>query len=321
MPLTQLHRDHRQGLNAHQASTGPDNTDDAETALYLAVWAHSEDRWELARHHAHRARTLDPHSEFARLFHLHLQEGHAPVYDSPEAFSAFIRAGGNLQLYRATSRALQQIYQEQRPRALLDIGPGDGLALLPALRAAPVHAPHVDLVEPSTALLEQAAGALTRNGFAHRAFAATIEDFTTDRPDTGWDLVQSTFALQSLPPRRRRPVLGHLASRTRALAVVEFDVAPVEDPFDPDWFRDCAGRLEGGLREYGAERDLVGAGFIIPVILGHFATHTRTNHEHSVQDWVHDLEGAGFTDVQAHHLCDYWWEPAWIIHARGHRPA
>lgn len=284
------------------------------------MWAHAQDQPDLARHHAHRARTLDPHSEFARLLHLHLQEEHTPVYDSPEAFGAFIRAGGNIELYRATSRALQQIYQDQRPRTLLDIGPGDGLALLPALRAAGADAPHVDLVEPSTALLEQATGALSRNGFTHRAFDATIEDFTADHPDAGWDLVQSTFALQSLAPQQRRPILGHLASRTRALAVAEFDVATVQDPFDPDWFRDCASRLERGLGEYQAERDLVGTGFIIPVILGHFATHTRTNHEHSIQEWAQDLQEAGFTDVQAHHLCDYWWEPAWLIQAQGQGP-
>lgn len=131
----------------------------------------------------------------------------------------------------------------------------------------------MDLVEPSTALLQQASDALTRQGLDHRAHAATIEDFTTDHHDGRWDLAQSTFALQSLPPQQRRPVLRWLAQRTRALAVVEFDVAHVPDPFDPDWFRDCASRLERGLREYENERDLVGSGFIIPVILGHFATH------------------------------------------------
>ena len=252
--------------------------------------------------------------------HLHLSRQHTPVYDSPEAFGAFIRAGGNVELYRATSQALQQTYQDQRPHTLLDIGPGDGLALLPALSAAGPCAPHVDLVEPSTALLKQATGALMQQSFDHRAFAATIEDFTAEHPDADWDLVQSTFALQSLPPQQRRPLLRWLAQRTRALAVVEFDVAHVPDPFDPDWFRECAGRLERGLREYEAERDLVGAGFIIPVILGHFATHTRTNHEHSVQDWVQDLQRAGFTGVEAHHLCEYWWEPAWLIQARGQHP-
>lgn len=316
MPLTQLHRAHQDGLTIHQAS-GLQTTDDAETALYLAVWAHAEDERDLARHHTRRARTLDPNSEFARLFHLHLEGEHTPVYDSPQAFGAFIRAGGNLELYRATSQALQQIYQDQHPHTLLDIGPGDGLALLPALSAAGTFAPHVDLVEPSTALLQQASDALTRQGLDHRAHAATIEDFTTDHHDGRWDLAQSTFALQSLPPQQRRPILRWLAQRTRALAVVEFDVAHVPDPFDPDWFRDCASRLERGLREYENERDLVGSGFIIPVILGHFATHTRTNHEHSIQDWVQDLEVAGFTDVGAHHLCDYWWEPAWFIRARG----
>lgn len=82
MPLTQLHRAHQDGLTIHQAS-GLQTTDDAETALYLVVWAHAEDERDLARHHTRRARTLDPNSEFARLFHLHLEGEHTPVYDSP----------------------------------------------------------------------------------------------------------------------------------------------------------------------------------------------------------------------------------------------
>nr|WP_239646967.1 class I SAM-dependent methyltransferase [Nocardiopsis salina] len=199
----------------------------------------------------------------------------------------------------------------------MDVGPGDGLALLPALNDATGPAPHVDLVEPSTALLEQATDALQAQGIAHRAHNTTAEDLLTTHPDQRWDLAQSTFALQSLPPHERGPVLHALAQRTRHLSVVEFDVAHVPDPFDPHWFDSCLQRLERGLREYENERDLVGTGFILPVVLGHFATHTRTNHEHSVQDWAHDLEQAGFTHVRTHHLCDYWWEGAWLLRAQG----
>lgn len=55
------------------------------------------------------------------------------------------------------------------------------------------------------------------------------------------------------------------------------------------------------------------------MIPGHFATHTRTNHEHSLQEWVQDLQEAGFTDVETP-PCDYWWERAWLIQARGQGP-
>ncbi|WP_017607697.1 class I SAM-dependent methyltransferase [Nocardiopsis xinjiangensis] len=319
MPLTDLHRARQQGLSAHQAAAAhPPHT--APAALYLALWAHADGRPDPAREHAQLARRLDPHSEFARLLPHHLEHEHTGVYDSPEAFGAFIRGGGNVELYHATSRALARNLDEHAPRTLLDVGPGDGLALLPALNDAAGPAPHVDLVEPSTALLEGATDALQAQGIGHRAFNTTVENLLTRHPDQRWDLTQSTFALQSLPPHERGPLLQALAERTRHLAVVEFDVAHVPDPFDPQWFNSCLQRLERGLREYEDDRDLVGSGFILPVVLGHFATHTRTNYEHSVQDWVQDLQEAGFTDVGAHHLCDYWWEPAWLIQARGQHP-
>ncbi|MBE2999551.1 class I SAM-dependent methyltransferase [Nocardiopsis sp. HNM0947] len=316
MPLDALHRARRQGLTAQQAAAAhpPRTTPDA---LYLALWAHADGHPEPAREHAQLAHRLDPNSEFARLLPHHLEREHTGVYDAPEAFGAFIRGGGNVELYRATSRALARILDEHTPRTLLDVGPGDGLALLPALNGTAGPAPHVDLVEPSTALLEQATDALQAQHIGHRAHNTTVEELLTTHPDMRWDLAQSTFALQSLSPHERGPVLAALAQRTGHLAVVEFDVAHVPDPFDPHWFDSCLQRLERGLREYEGDRDLVGTGFILPVVLGHFATHTRTNHEHSIQDWIGDLEQAGFTHVQAHHLCDYWWEPAWLLRARG----
>lgn len=315
-PLHALHRARHQGRTAQQAAAAHPPRD-TRSALYLALWAHSDGHPDPALEHAQLAHRLDPDSEFARLLPHHLQREHTGVYDAPEAFGAFIRGGGNVELYRATSRALAAVLDEQAPNTLLDIGPGDGLALLPALHQAAGPAPHTDLVEPSTALLGHATDALHTHGIAHSAHNTTVQDLLTDHPDQRWDLVQSTFALQSLPPHERGPLLQALAQRTRHLAVVEFDVAHVPDPFDPHWFASCVQRLERGLREYGQDRGLVGTGFILPVVLGHFATHTRTNHEHSVQDWAHDLEQAGFTQVQTQHLCDYWWEPAWLLSARG----
>src|SRR5262245_34615049 len=57
------------------------------------------------------------------------------VYDHPEAFQAFINGGGNVGLYEAVSAALARLYDRTRPRSLLDVGCGDGRALLPALAA------------------------------------------------------------------------------------------------------------------------------------------------------------------------------------------
>ena len=54
-------------------------------------------------------------------------------YDQPRAFEIFIRAGGNPPLYTAVSGALARLYEQLGVRCLLDIGVGDGMALLPAL--------------------------------------------------------------------------------------------------------------------------------------------------------------------------------------------
>src|SRR5437867_3424307 len=80
-------------------------------------------------------------------------DGAAPVYDAPSAFTAFIRGGGNVGLYRALSAELAARYDAGKPESLLDLGCGDGLAVVPALEQA-THVPsRIDLVEPSAALL------------------------------------------------------------------------------------------------------------------------------------------------------------------------
>ena len=55
------------------------------------------------------------------------------VYDQPGAFTAFIRGGGNIELYRRLSSELAARYDSLRPSSLLDLGCGDGLAVVPAL--------------------------------------------------------------------------------------------------------------------------------------------------------------------------------------------
>ncbi|MCP3805342.1 class I SAM-dependent methyltransferase [Allokutzneria sp. A3M-2-11 16] len=90
-------------------------------------------------------------------------DGH--VYDQPAAFRAFVRGGGNVELYSRLSQALASSYDSVRPSSLLDIGCGDGLAIAPALDLAAHRPARVDLVEPSAALLdlarERVAGAHT----------------------------------------------------------------------------------------------------------------------------------------------------------------
>lgn len=287
---------------------------DAESSLLLAVWAHASGDRDTARACAERAATFDGDSEFARLLARYAADPAGQgVYDSPDAFRAFIRGGGNVELYERTSAALRAAYAQFRPRSVLDVGVGDGLALLPSV---PDGLAHLDLVEPSASLLEGTVAALAGRGVPHRTYQGTVQQFARDHDGAWWDLVQSSFAMQSLPPDDRGEVLGWIARHTRVFVLVEFDVAEITCPFAPEWFCGCVTRVEKGLREYGSDdRDLVGLGFILPVILGHFDAAARTNYECSIQDWRRELREAGFTDVAARKLHDYWWEPAYVVEA------
>ncbi|MGP4016035.1 class I SAM-dependent methyltransferase [Saccharopolyspora sp. 5N708] len=307
MSIHEVHHAHLSGQQPADLTA-----DDAESALYLAIWAHSSGDDTTAHHAARQARDHDPKSELARLLTTITKGGDASgVYDSPAAFRAFIRGGGNIDLYESTSAALREIYRRHQPQRVLDIGTGDGLALLPALVE---HRPVVGVVEPSAALLAETTAELTRHGIVHHAWPQTAQDFTATHTQH-WDLIQSSFALQSLPPHEKTQVLHWIAAHTGRFALVEFDVPELASVWEPAWFRDCLARVERGLREYDTDRDLVGAGFILPVILGKFGTAARTNYELSVEHWETLLRQAGFTGITTRRLADYWWRPAHLVEA------
>lgn len=311
MSISEIYRANQRGREpVEQVSLAVD----AESALLLAVWAHVAGDRDTARACAERAATFDGDSEFARLLARYVADPAGQgVYDLPAAFRAFIRGGGNVELYERTSAVLRAAHAQFRPQSVLDVGVGDGLALLPAV---PDGLTHLDLVEPSASLLEETVAALVGRGVPHRAHRSTVQQFARDHDGACWDLVQSSFAMQSLPPADRGEVLGWIVRHTRVFVLVEFDVAEVRCPFEPEWFRRCVSRVERGLREYGPhDRGLVGLGFVLPVILGHFDTAARTNYECSIHDWQRELREAGFTDVLARKLHDYWWEPAYVVEA------
>ncbi|WP_020663709.1 class I SAM-dependent methyltransferase [Amycolatopsis benzoatilytica] len=225
-----------------------------------------------------------------------------PVYDQPAAFTAFIRGGGNVELYRRLSEGLAARYDSWRPEAVLDVGCGDGLAIEPALAAATFQPSRIDLVEPSAALLSavEVAGA--------RRFPLTAQDFLGSDGST-WNLVQSTFAMQSIEPAARAEVLSELRSRTDRVVLAEFDVPEHAD------LASLAQRYERGVAEYGAQASLVAQGFLLPVLLGVAAGEARTNWEHPAAEWARQLEAAGFSSVTVDRLADYWWSPAVLITA------
>ncbi|MYW92232.1 class I SAM-dependent methyltransferase [Amycolatopsis rubida] len=226
----------------------------------------------------------------------------APVYDQPAAFTAFIRGGGNVELYRRLSEELAARYDSWRPAALLDLGCGDGSAIEPALARASFRPERIDLVEPSEALLAdvEVPGA--------RRFSLTAQDFLAADGST-WNLTQSTFALQSIEPSVRAAVLSALRGRTERLVLAEFDVPDTAD------LESLVRRYERGVAEYGEQASLVAQGFLLPVLLGVAAGTARTNWEHPAAQWTRQLAVAGFADVTVEPLADYWWAPAVLITA------
>ncbi|MEC3974639.1 class I SAM-dependent methyltransferase [Amycolatopsis sp. H20-H5] len=241
-----------------------------------------------------------------------------PVYDQPAAFTAFIRGGGNLELYRRLSAELARRYDDTRPESLLDLGCGDGLAVVPALELA-THVPaRIDLVEPSTALLDAASERLDALDVEVSTFDDDAQDFLMMDAASEWALTQSTFALQSIPPADRAEVLRTLRPRTGTLLLAEFDV-PEYTEGSPEFLRSLVTRYERGIAEYGEQASLVAQGFLLPVLLGLVnavnATAGRTNWEQPASAWVAELEEAGYAEVGVELLADYWWSPAVLITA------
>ncbi|WP_432849024.1 class I SAM-dependent methyltransferase [Amycolatopsis sp. CA-161197] len=236
-------------------------------------------------------------------------DGSGPVYDQPAAFTAFIRGGGNVALYSRLSAELAARYAALHPESLLDLGCGDGLAVVPALAQSSFRPARIDLVESSAALLAD-----VDLPDANR-FEATAQSFLGANGST-WNLAQSTFAMQSMTPPVRAAVLRELRPRTETLVLAEFDI-PVLDEGSPEFLESLVTRYERGVAEYGDQASLVAQGFLMPVLLGVAAGAERTNWEQPALAWVAQLEIAGFTDLTIEPLTDYWWSPAVLITARG----
>jgi hypothetical protein len=280
----------------------------------LAAFARNDSMAALAA--AQDAAAVAPTSRLAREAARYLKRaysaGPASVYLSGEAFGVFIRGGGNRPLYAALSAALSAIYAAGEPLTLLDIGVGDGMALLPALTP---ELRRVDLVEPSAPMLGRTTSALAARGVAFRAFAMPFERFAA-RTNAHWALAQATFSLQSLAPDARRTALAWLRSQADRLLIAEFDVPELGDGLAPARLAHMAARYECGLAEYDDDNGLVAQGFLMPVFFNAFEpSAARTNYEQPIAAWEAELREAGFAVVVRQRLYDYWWAPAYLLDA------
>jgi hypothetical protein len=239
--------------------------------------------------------------------------GKSDVYIAPEAFAAFIRGGGNMPLYAHTSAALRRVYEHYDSLSLLDIGAGDGLALLPALTPA---IRHVDVLEPALSMLNRASAALQARAVDHRAIHATVQQFMATM--TGdWDVIQSTYALQSIHPQERPAVLGWIRRHTGRALIVEFDAPDFGEMYDLERVSYFVERYRRGLAEYAGHGDLVAQGFLMPVFFGGFDPgEARVNWEMPIAEWSRLLREAGFAEVRTEWIYDYWWADAHLIDAQ-----
>jgi len=309
----------RQGLDGARAAVDDGTALETFYAALLA-WADADAVGAAAL--ARAAARLQPDSRvFAAavryLDHV-LSAGQASVYVDGAAFAVFVREGGNVGLYAALSDALRERYAACGAGfSLLDIGVGDGMALLPALVD---RVTALDLVEPSAAMLARTSAALDARGVTHRAVNATVQDFITQEPPSArWDIIQATFSLQSLPPDERPAVLTWLRAHGARVLLAEFDVPDFAAMLAPDRVRYVVARYERGVAEYEHSPDgrLVEQGFLMPVFFGYFdRSAARTNWEGPIQGWADALRAAGFTAISVQSLFDYFWAGAYLIDAR-----
>lgn len=236
--------------------------------------------------------------------------GDGRVYDRPAAFTAFVSGGGNIGLYGAVSRALAERYRRLGVTSLVDIGCGDGRAVLAALAVTPV--PEVTLVEPSQALLEDARAKAPESVTAFAGDAAT---FVAGLDGQRFDLAESTFALHAIPPEDRSAVLSALRGHVTHLALAEFDV-PAHPAGSDEHLEFLAATYEQGLAEYDTDRDLVAQGFLMPVLTGQLAPGARrSTWEQPATAWAAQLRACGYRNIAIEPLFDYWSSPAFLLTA------
>ena len=186
---------------------------DATAWLYAGVLALASDPERASRWLRRAADEAGPDRRLARALARHVdadrdRELSSSLYETqPDAFAAFVDGGTNPALYRATATALGA--GRARPQSVLDIGTGDGRALVAFLDELGARPARIDAVEPAPDLAARLTARLADRGLAGRLHPTTLQRFSADlAADARWQVGVATFSLHTLAPDERRPCLG-----------------------------------------------------------------------------------------------------------------
>ena len=284
------------------------------TAFIDAVHAFQQGEFAAAADHAQAAAAVEPADTFFRHAATYLGQvaarGTHDMYATPDGFVAFVRGGGNVPLYANLSEQLRSIYTAQQDVTLLDIGVGDGLALLPALTES---LSHIDLVEPAAGMLDSTCAALSERGMAHQGFNETVETFIAGERGR-YQLAQATFALHNLAPDTRATLFDWLRGHCEQLLIAEFDVQMDVEQGSAEHIDYLASRYRNGLAEYEPDEALVAQGFLMPILFRNFETIGEAAiYEQPIAAWETELRAAGFASVERRLLHQYWWADAYLL--------
>ena len=177
-------------------------------------------------------------------------------------------------------------------------------------------------------MLAQTTAAVEQRGITAHSHNHTLQDFIAlpEQQARHWEVAQATFSFQSVPPDLRPSALQWLRQHVDQLAIVEFDAPTYAGATDPAAFLSArrvtyvVERYQRGLAEYAtdsADDRAVVQGFLMPVFFGYFdRTANRTNWEIPVSAWAQLMRDAGFAQVETQPVFDYWWAPAFMVHAK-----
>ena len=274
------------------------------------------------------------------------------LYDAGNVFSLFISGFQNPQLYEAVQKTLCEQYESTNARAeqltILDIGPGDGIACVGALRLFLNKYPKtkvlLKLVEPSKELLTKCIESvkdLQSNypSLTFESYNVKIQEFVSKKNDLMVDFIQSSFALHNISSEERKSVFQFCKESTKNILIFEFDVNLENNTslsqlgniaIDKKYAHFVYERFENGLHEFqdggfhnlseanssrvDELREMVILKFLMPIMVGYFAVSAANKtFEQPAMNWMKEL--CDFNQPEKSTVFEYWWSDCFLLKA------